>query len=320
MRFRDHVALTLPALILRLILTLTFLWAGIGKIKGEFDVTGDDAARLAQMGVSLTEVAPPPEPIRDLPGQDLPAPSELIVPEGASDPENAPSSTEEVADAVLDQIAQTPDGETAQADAVDEFTDPAGDEEEWAADQISGTTYSPDDFRGTYRVQRVAGIALVLSKAGNPGLDDESKQLASTMPAWVAAERWPIYFAWAAAITELIAAALLLFGVLTRLGAIMVVGVMLTAVWLTQIGPAAMGLTDAYLGLIPKAADPWAPSSYATLLWQLACLGMATAVFLLGSGPIGFDRALFRRPERMERSESDHRERTVFDRGPNETP
>ncbi|MEM9374442.1 MAG: hypothetical protein AAGA55_12440, partial [Planctomycetota bacterium] len=92
------------------------------------------------------------------------------------------------------------------------------------------------------------------------------------------------------------------------------------AMWLTQFGPAAIGLTDSYLGFIPKAEDAWAPSSYATLLWQLACFGMAAAVFMLGSGPVGFDRAIWRRPERLERTEPDKRERTVFDRGPNETP
>lgn len=331
MRFRDHVALTLPALILRLVLALTFLWAGIGKIIGEFEVTGDPAARLAKMGMILTETVPAPEPIRDLPlpteTQTNPAPasppSTVVVPEGEPTLEDIQEAVAAAADALADQAEDTIDQVTDTQPGPDDAPDDASDNapnQQWAADQTTGTTYSPDDFRGTYTVQRVAGVALLLSRAGNPGLDADSNRLPATMPAWVAAERWPFYFAWAAAITELLAAVLLFFGVLTRFGALMIVGVMVTAMWLTQIGPAAMGLTDSYLGFIPKADDPWAPSSYATLLWQIACLAMAAAVFMLGSGPVGFDRALFRPPERLERNEPAKRERTVFDRGPNETP
>ena len=72
--------------------------------------------------------------------------------------------------------------------------------------------------------------------------------------------------------------------------------------WLTQFGPAFFGIRDSYLGIIPAAEDPWSPQAYATLLWQLSCLVMALAVFMLGSGPIGFDRALFRPAERLERT------------------
>ncbi len=320
MRFRDHVALTLPALVLRLVLALTFLWAGVGKIKGEFEVTGDAAARLAQMGVALNETEPAPEPVRELPADQQEPPSTLVVPEGEPTIEDIRDAVDAAAEAFAEQADAPADGVAEPDEPAAPPASEAPDEQDWAADQPMGTTYSPDDFRGTYTVQRVSGIALLLSRAGNPGLDEESNRLPATMPAWVAAERWPHYFAWSAAITELLAAVLLFFGVLTRFGAIMVAGVMLTAMWLTQIGPAAVGLTDAYLGFIPRTPDPWAPASYATLLWQLACFAMASAVFMLGSGPIGFDRALFRPPERLERSEPAKRERTVFDRGPNETP
>jgi uncharacterized membrane protein YphA (DoxX/SURF4 family) len=322
MRFRDHVALTLPALILRLVLCLTFLWAGVGKIVGEFTVTGNDAARLAQMGVALEAVEPAPAPLRILPDADqpaertpptdLPPPSDLIIPNAdpgadASDqPEQAPQPTTE------DNTESTPESKPA--------ADAQPSPSTWANNQVAGTTYSPEDFPGNYRVQRVAGIALLLSKAGNPGLDAQSNPIRATMPAWAAAGRWPMHFAWAAAITELLAAFLLFFGVLTRLGGAMLMGVMLTAMWLTQFGPAFVDLSPSYLGFIPAAADPWAPASYATLLWQLACFAMAAAIFMLGSGPIGFDRALFRPAERLERSADAKRERTTFDRGPNETP
>jgi len=329
MRFRDHVALTLPALILRLILCFTFLWAGIGKIVGDFEVTGNDAARLAHMGVALDPVEPVPAPVRELPATDedatddrtpptdLEPPPELIVP--GTDDALIDAAAAAAADAI-DSDATSDTGSGSVSNSGDSDTDAQPPISGWSPDQVTGTTYSPEDFPGTYRAQRVGGVALLLSKAGNPGLDAESNPIRATMPAWVAAERWPLYFAWAAAITELLAAVLLLFGVLTRLGGAMIISVMVIAMWLTQFGPAFMGLRPSYFGFIPASADPWAPQSYATLLWQMSCFAMATAVFMLGSGPIGFDRALFRPTERLERHESSKRERTIFDRGPNETP
>lgn len=126
--------------------------------------------------------------------------------------------------------------------------------------------------------------------------------------------------AWAAAVTEILAAGMLLAGVLTRFGAVLLVGVMLQAMWLTQIGPALMGNRASLIGFLPAAADPWDPSAYKDLLWQLSCLVMAACVFLLGSGPIGLDRALFRTHERLERTEPKAARRSSFDRGPTETP
>ena len=41
MRLRDSIALTLPSLLLRLVLGLTFIWAGTGKLMGTMQVSGD---------------------------------------------------------------------------------------------------------------------------------------------------------------------------------------------------------------------------------------------------------------------------------------
>ena len=303
MRFRDHVALTLPALILRLLLCVTFLWAGLGKILGEMTVTGDDAARLTQMGFTLEPVEPATQPIRplgDTPPADAPA-------EPA--PQNPPS--EPPTELIVPETWGTSGASASLPDPFDLIWMPV--------QAVKGTVYSAQDFPGSYTVQRVAGVALLLSRAGDPGLDAESKPIDATMPAWVAAESWPRYLAWAAAVTELLAAVMLFFGVLTRLGGLMLAGVMVVAMWLTQFGPAVMGIRDAYIGVIPAAEDPWAPQSYTTLLWQLACFAMAMAVFMLGSGPIGFDRALFRPTERLERTEP-KRARSTFDRGPTGEP
>ena len=68
MRLRDSIALTLPSFLLRLVLGVTFIWAGTGKLIGTMQVSGDDAARLANLGVDLNIIEPEPtqgEPERD---------------------------------------------------------------------------------------------------------------------------------------------------------------------------------------------------------------------------------------------------------------
>lgn len=303
MLFRDQVALTLPALLLRLTLCVIFLWAGLGKVLGEARVTGDDAARLARMGVTPVHVAKPGEPVRALPeppaGEEpsnRPAnppaepPTELIVPEGSA--------------------AEGAEGSTAML--------PGG--ARWLPVQAMRTEFAAEDFPGEHRVQRVYTVALILSKAGDPPARADGTPGRRTMPGWVASERWPMILAWAAAVTEILAAGMLLAGVLTRFGAALLVGVMLQAMWLTQIGPALVGNRASLIGFLPMAEDPWDPSAYKDLLWQASCLVMAACVFLLGSGPIGLDRALFRTHERLERTEPKAARRSSFDRGPTETP
>lgn len=306
MLFRDQVALTLPALLLRLTLCVIFLWAGLGKVLGEARVTGDDAARLARMGVTPAPVATPSEPTRALPEP----------PAGAGDqPSNRPANppAEPPTELIVpgESPAEGSEGSTAMLPGV----------VRWLPVQAMRTEYTGEDFPGEHTVQRVYSVALILSKAGDPPARADGMPGRRTMPGWVASERWPMILAWAAAVTEILAGAMLLLGVLTRFGAVLLVGVMLQAIWLTQIGPAVMGNRASLIGFLPGAADPWDPSAYKDLLWQLSCLVMAACVFLLGSGPIGLDRALFRTQERLERTESKAgRNRSSFDRGPTETP
>lgn len=311
MRFRDQVALTLPALVLRLTLCLIFVWAGLGKILGETTVTGADAARLHNMGVSLSATAPLPTP------PESPAPTRPL-------PENTPSTPQPQPPTQPEAQPETlPPSDLIIPDQTDPPASPMAlglPGPRWIPVQNARPVLSAADFPTEHRVQRVHGITLLLSRAADPGLDSQSRPIPRTMPEWVGADRWPVYLAWAAAVTELLAAFMLLFGVLTRLGALFVIGIMLQAMWLTQIGPAVVGRVDSLIGFLPKAADPWSPASYQTLLFQLCCLAMAKAVFLLGSGPIGFDRALFRSGERLERTQPNAKRRSTFDRQPTDTP
>ena len=52
MRLRDSIALTLPSFFLRLVLGVTFVWAGTGKLIGTMQVSGGDDMRVKEMEVS----------------------------------------------------------------------------------------------------------------------------------------------------------------------------------------------------------------------------------------------------------------------------
>ena len=151
-----------------------------------------------------------------------------------------------------------------------------------------------NDFPDPMEIKRVHTVTLIMDKATDPGLTGDSTRKRPLLPSWLGSGRMPVYAAWAAAVTEVLGGALLLVGVLTRLSALATFGVMLMAMWTTTIGPAAMHSGDAILGFIPSAVDPWAPSAYATLLWQMALLAMSLAVVLLGPGPLSIDRLLFK--------------------------
>lgn len=308
MRWRDQLALTLPTLILRLVLALTFLWAGTGKLVGHTNVTGDGAARLANMGVTLVPapiIADDPEPT---PEPSLPDEPPRALPESPTQPTDQPE----------DQPAEQPDDQPEETPAAD----PEDDTNEIVLDprsraditRVQSTTSAPkvaSDFPDPMSTPRVNAIALLLDKSAEPSLTPDSRPLEPLVPAFVGQGRTPVYLAWCAAITECLAGTLLLLGLLTRLGALSAVFVMGVAIWTTTIGPAAMGHTDAFLGFIPAAEDPWNPASYANALWQLAVAAMALAVLLLGPGPLSLDRLIFapRTRDPYETAEPDHRPR-----------
>ncbi|MCC6675638.1 MAG: DoxX family protein [Phycisphaerales bacterium] len=152
--------------------------------------------------------------------------------------------------------------------------------------------YTAEDFPTDINVRAVhKSLTLRLLSAANPS--DGQMPL---WPARLAQGRWPVYAAWAAALTELVGGCWLLLGLFTRLAAMGVAGVMVGAMWLTQFGP-AMQTGQTYLGFIPRhpvfAADSCGMPVYAMLLWQLALLGGALSLLFSGSGALAIDRALF---------------------------
>ncbi len=357
MRLRDQVALTLPSLLLRLVLGITFVYAGTGKIMGTASVTGDDAARLANVGIMPT--LPIEVPVEQ-PADELVDEPEIPVSIPATDPISTPDEhdqqTEDQADEIVDQIktlleeqnnALDPDDDSDKiyapqilpADPPIELPIPeTPDQDQYVLSTVqhTGTVYAGSDFPDAMEVKQVYGISLMISRASDPGLTADSTPITPIMPAMFASKPWPKIMAWAVAITEIAAGAFLLLGFLTRLSAMSLAIVMLVAMWMTQFGPAMMRSTDAILGFIPRADNLWASPQYQTMLWQLALVAMCAALFFLGAGAVSVDRLLFKpghrdpyvhgdpkagKPKKTPKNSTEtNTNRSEFDRSPNLTP
>ncbi|CAG0952521.1 hypothetical protein PHYC_00278 [Phycisphaerales bacterium] len=261
---------SLAPLFIRVALGLTFIWAGMGKLFAEFPVSGEDAARLANWG-QLEKAKPktPPEEPAKVPEKPTDIPKDRPVPK-----EPLPET-------------EKPGGRSGMSDPTRAAIVLAGFQNEYAA----------ADFAEPVKTRRVNGIALMIYKAANPQADAEGNKPFPLWPPAMATGRWPVYLAWAVAITELAGGGLLLVGLLARLAAAGVAGVMLGAMWLTEFGPAIQS-GKTILGFIPDRghdavyAIALSPNGYVSLLWQLALLSMAVAVMALGPGSLALDNAM----------------------------
>lgn len=226
MSTRDSVSLALAPMLLRAVLSLTFVWAGLGKLLAEMPVKGENAALLANMGVGAV------------------------------------------------QTKAASGGAAA------------------AATGATAASFTPSDFPEEIRVARLYGLALLVKSSSVASAD--SKLGFPLLPAAVGEGAWPVRMAWAAALTELVAGLLVLFGLLTRLSALSLAGVMLVAIWLTEIGPALVS-GQTMLAFLP-AREAFDVNAWKTLLWQFSLLGSALALTLIGAGGLSMDRAMSARP------------------------
>lgn len=261
---------SLAPLFIRVALGLTFIWAGMGKLFAEFPVSGEDAARLANWGQleKAKPKTPPAEPTKE-PEKPTDVPKDRPVPK-----EPLPETDK-------------PGGRSGMRGTTDAVITLAGFQ----------TEYTAEDFAEPVKTRRVNGIALLIYKAANPKPDAEGKAPFALWPRAMATGRWPVYLAWAVAITELAGGGLLLVGLLARFAALGIAGTMLGAMWLTEFGPAIQS-GKTVLGFIPDKgrealyAISLSPEGYVTILWQLALLAMALAVVLVGPGSLAMDNAM----------------------------
>jgi uncharacterized membrane protein YphA (DoxX/SURF4 family) len=263
----------LAPLLLRLGLGATFLWAGFGKIYADEGVKGPAAAVLANMGVITPADAAKP-PAADKPAETKPADKPATKP--ADSPRPAPTEP------LPEEPATKPKGAPPALVAL--------------ASPAQTRTYSADDFPDEVRVRRVYMLSLGLHFAAHPAPKADGKPAMPLWPVFAGEGKWPVYLAWAVAITEVAGGFFVLAGFLTRLAALGIAGVMAGAMWLTEIGPAIQS-GKAWLGFLPDhpafVGFESASGTYAHLLWQFALFTMALAIAGLGSGALSIDGLLF---------------------------
>jgi uncharacterized membrane protein YphA (DoxX/SURF4 family) len=259
MRLRDSIGLNFAPFILRLVLGLTFIWAGAGKFFADSSFSPEQTARLAAMGVDV-----PGGPAASLPLDDDPA--------GVGTETDAPAD-----ESVEDQSAP----------------DESADEDE-SAETERVTDLAADAYPDGATLRRVYGLALLIDGAAHPGFNADGVEPMAIWPPDAATGKWPVWIALAAGITELLAGVVLLAGFFTRFAALSLVGVMVAAIWLTQIGPAIQA-QDALLGFLPNN-DLYDIQAWTPLLWQFSLLGSALATMLLGAGAMSLDAIIFSSP------------------------
>ncbi|HLP84570.1 MAG TPA: DoxX family membrane protein [Phycisphaerales bacterium] len=154
--------------------------------------------------------------------------------------------------------------------------------------------YTASEFPDDIQVPRVYSLAMLIHRAGHPGLTGDNQPLRNLWPTSLAEGRWPVILAWTVATCEVVGGLFVLAGLFTRLSAVILASTMIGAIWLTEVGP-AIQTGKVVLGFIPDR-DFFAIDVWKTLFWQLSLLMSALALALLGSGPIGLDRKLFPPP------------------------
>ncbi|USO00028.1 MAG: DoxX family membrane protein [Phycisphaeraceae bacterium] len=249
---------------LRLVLALTFIWAGLGKMVATFPVQGDQAALLANMGYSFPKAAPPAPTAK---------PGDPAKPDGSDSP-NAPADPDAKPDA-------TP-GDDAPPPAAVPLVQPA------PSGAQAAIAHTAAEFPEPIGVRRLYGIAIMTYQAAHPAANAGSTPQ-PIWPDWAARDHWPITLAWAVAVAEVVAGVFVLVGLLTRLSSLVIAGIMATAMWLTGIGPAIQS-GDTLLGFLPHH-DLWDIGAWQTMLWQAALVGSAIALLFAGPGAFALDRA-----------------------------
>lgn len=256
MRKRDKAGLSMAPVLLRVALGVTFLWTGLAKWFGEIEVSGEQAAVLANVGLIQGPggTATPSAPFQG----ETPAESPQESPEeggGALGPGR---------EAVMVPVRY----------------------------QTSGTSYTAADFPNPVKVKMVYGLVPMLYGASHPGFDDATGvQQVAIWPPVLGEGQTVVWLARAVGIGEVLCGFGMLVGLLARLSGLGIATIMLGAIWLSELGPAIQS-GNTTLGFLP-AYPAWALQEWQSLLWQLSLLCSALAVMLLGAGALSVDSVVF---------------------------
>ncbi len=319
MRTRDRMALNLTPLCLRLPLALIFLWAGLSKVITTFEVTPQQITVLQAHSVSIPNAPPPPSPPNDQPTDqptDTPdagaadAPADTLPEDPAPDPDpTSIAPTEPLPDPVPSDDEPAPANPDAQPQRSAQA--PLSAHITLVQDGAPPDKPEPVTARSVYQ------LVLLMDQAANPDSRDDGSAKPAIWPKALASKRWPVFLAWGAALTEIFAGFFLLIGLITRLSALSLAGVMLVAIWLTTIG-AAIQKGDAFLGFLPN--NPFLSFAWQEPLFQLIVLMSCLALFFAGPGTLALDRAIFAPSSADDWDDDDDdddaRDRSSFDRAP----
>ena len=257
MRFRDSLAVNISPIMLRLVLGITFLWAGYGKVFTTAEFSPEDIATLDQM----VAVVDPGEQTFD------------VIEPGADE------SEEFTPDEALPEPSADGDPSAMMTPAV--FTSESGFRVMTVQDEVGE---ADDGAPSANERKKVNFLALMIKGATEPGEDG-----AALLPGFFGQGEWPMRLAWIAALTELIGGVFCLLGFLTRISALGLGFTMLNALWMTAIGPAVVLGAPSFLGFLP-AHENFAIGAWQGWLWQFALLGAAVSLFLAGPGALSADR------------------------------
>ena len=171
------------------------------------------------------------------------------------------------------------------------------DDTEVPAVEIDPDAPEPTAFASDQTARGLYGVALVVDRSADTTrgtADTEDDFRFPLIPGMLGQAPYPVYLAWAVGLIELISGVLILVGFLTRLNALLLVGIMAGALWMTSFGP-AIASGNAVWGFLPQPAldNPFAPGAYATLLYQITCFFLALALLFAGAGTLSLDRLLF---------------------------
>lgn len=267
MRQREKTALAFPPLVLRLLLAATFIWSGVGKILGEFEVSGQQAALLANMGIATSRAdRRTPSPPNQL------VPTEPLRPTTGQDARANPANTSTI--------------------ILAGFTT-----------QNQSRVYSAADFSRPVSVQAVHKITLLVHAAASPGWASNGQRQMRLLPEEIGQGQWPVRLAWAAALTEFFGGLFLFFGFLTRLSSFSIFCVMATAIWLTTIGPGLQLQADPGTAGFLQNRDFMDISQWSSQMWQFSLLFVSLALMFAGPGALSLDSAVFRSGSRGNGSE-----------------
>jgi uncharacterized membrane protein YphA (DoxX/SURF4 family) len=308
------MALLLCPFMLRMVLGVTFTFAGLGYLFGTVQMRGADAAALANLGIPVSPTSGkgpgsrgnfPPPAVTPSQRDDRTTPTfgpgvgPATIAEKPrdpneqfrrTDPEPLPAATTEPrrgspAPGGTKPAPGTPSGGTAKPAIPSPPTVPAATSIEPAR------LYTAADFLQPVTVRKAYVTALKIHYAAIP--PTASANPTALLPTFLGEGMWPGLLAHSVAVIELMAGMLLIAGIYCRFWACLTGLIMLGALLIDQMAPAIRaGSTMLWVLPAPAEGQAWHDIDvYRALLWQLALAAASFSVMLMGAGAMALDNS-----------------------------